>query len=164
MKRELMLEKIHLGFKNHSIVALLGSRQCGKTTLACMFGRAEEKNRPIHYFDLEDEVDLVQLASPKLLLEPLKGLIVIDEDQLQPKLFPILRVLVDQANSEKKFLILGSASRLLINQTSKSLAGRIAYIELTPFQYSETQNLRKLWLRGGFPKSYLAESNKESWI
>jgi len=105
------------------------------------------------------------LSTPKLALERLNGLIVIDEIQKRPELFPVLRVLVDQARRENRarsFLILGSASRDLIQQSSESLAGRITYLELTPFTLGEAKWPKKLWLRGGFPRSYLAQDSKKS--
>lgn len=154
MHREKHLQKIGDSFKSHSIVALLGPRQCGKTTLAKMYIK---KLTQVTYFDLEDPRDLLSLENPLLALEDLKGYIVIDEIQRRPDLFPVLRVLVDK-NKNQKYLILGSASRELIKQSSETLAGRIAYLELTPFSLSETKNLKKLWIRGGFPKSYLARN------
>ena len=114
-----------------------------------------------HYFDLEDPTDLARLQNPKLALEPLEGLVVIDEVQRLPDLLTVLRVLVDKY-PHKKFLVLGSASGELLRQSSETLAGRIAYIELTPFSYSETKEWHNLWLRGGFPKSYLAEDEENS--
>ncbi len=98
-----------------------------------------------------------------LALRPLSGLIVIDEIQRKPELFPILRVLIDDPQVNQRYLILGSASRELIKQSSESLAGRIAYIELTPFSYGETHTIKKLWERGGFPLSYLAETEQDSF-
>lgn len=146
-------------FKTHPVVALLGPRQCGKTTLARQFA-ADDPNRA-NYFDLEDPTDLARLESPKLALEPLSGLIVIDEVQRRPDLFPVLRVLVDQSLSgrrRRRFLLLGSASRDLLRQSSETLAGRIAYLELPPFTLIEETSSERLWLRGGFPRSYLARS------
>jgi len=111
----------------------------------------------IHYFDLENPRDLARLQEPMLSLEALTGLIIIDEIQRVPDLFTVLRVLVD-VKKDRKFLILGSASRDLIKQASETLAGRIRYIELNPFSYPEVEHIKDLWLRGGFPDSYLAES------
>lgn len=160
-----MMERKHFSalidqyFLTHPLVALLGPRQCGKTTLA----RAYAKNILAgQYFDLEDAVDIQRLASPKLALEHREGLIVIDEIQRRPDLFPALRVLIDTSKKNQRYLILGSASRELIRQSSETLAGRIAYIELTPFSYAETHEWQTLWLRGGFPKSYLANTIMES--
>lgn len=112
--------------------------------------------------DLEDPDHLNQLADPKLALESLEGLIVIDEIQRSPELFPLLRVLIDRRPGKQRYLVLGSASRALIRQSSESLAGRIAYVELPPFTASEAEDTTRLWLRGGFPPSYLAASDADS--
>lgn len=162
MQREIYLKQLKQAFRYSPIVAILGPRQCGKTTLANEYFKAS-RAVPEHYFDLENPLDLLRLKEPMLALEALDGLIVIDEVQRLPELFPILRVLVDDKSIKRQFLILGSASRELIQQSSESLAGRIHYIELTPFSYSETPHLKKLWLRGGFPKSYLAKSQNDSY-
>ena len=140
------------------VCALVGPRQCGKTTLANVVKRSFN---PVYQFDLEDPYDLEKMNSPKLLLESLKGLVIIDEIQQRPELFPYLRVLVDR-NPNIKLLILGSASRDLIRQSSETLAGRIQYIELTPFNIREVDDLNKLWERGGFPNAYLADSDSRS--
>jgi predicted AAA+ superfamily ATPase len=160
--RTKFVRTISFSFSVHPVVALLGPRQCGKTTLARTFVELSKGETPVHYFDLEDPEDLRQLENPKLVLEPLEGLIVIDEIQRLPDLFPLIRVLVDQPNVKRRFLILGSASRDLIQQSSETLAGRISHIELPPFSFGEVRDLEKLWIRGGFPKSYLAESVEQS--
>lgn len=135
MERTEFLQKIAFSFKNHAAVALLGPRQCGKTTLAKMYS----KNLPhVTFFDLEDPRDLASLENPLLALESLSGYIIIDEIQKKPDIFPVLRVLIDKYESQK-YLILGSASRELIKQSSETLAGRIAYLELTPFTLTETK-------------------------
>jgi len=159
MKRLEFLEKIDFQFKIHSVCGLLGPRQVGKTTLAKQY----VQNIPnAHSFDLENPFDLTRLENPMLTLSNIQSdLIVIDEIQFRPDLFPILRVLVDE--KPRKFLILGSASRDLLKQSSETLAGRIGYIELTPFSITETQEYKLLWLRGGFPNSYLASSDQESY-
>lgn len=164
MKRQHYLDRIKKAFKTHKIVALLGPRQCGKTTLAKDYiafqqKAFEEKN----YFDLEKNTDIARLANPQLSLEPLQGLIVIDEIQRIRELFPTIRVLVDHVK-DQHYLILGSASRDLIHQSSETLAGRIQFIETTPFSYEETDHINRLWLRGGFPLSYLADNDEESFI
>lgn len=159
MERKIFLKKIKKAFRVHPVVALLGPRQCGKTTLAQMY--VADSSQTV-FFDLEDPRDLAKLEKPMLALEGLGGLIIIDEIQRRPELFSILRVLVDKAKKRQKYLILGSASRDLIHQSSESLAGRIANIELTPFSLTETKNAKQLWLRGGFPISYLAENDDES--
>ena len=158
MLRESYLARIGEVFEIHSVCALLGPRQCGKTTIANQY--ASRYKESVHIFDLEDTLDLSKLQNPKLALEPLNGLIIIDEIQRQPELFPMLRVLVDKYN--KKFLILGSASRELIRQSSETLAGRIAYIEVTPFALTEIKDINKLFVRGGYPKSFLANSLTQS--
>lgn len=162
MERKSYLELIDRYLKSHPIVGMLGPRQCGKTTLARAYSSSKKDFDRQNYFDLEDPIDLARLATPRLALENLKGLIVIDEIQLNKELFPILRVLADK-NPHQQFLILGSASRELINNTSETLAGRIAYIEVCPFSLEETKEQTKLCLRGGFPKSFLAESDEDSW-
>lgn len=161
MKRKEYLDEIELGFRSAKIVAILGPRQCGKTTLAREYFK---KNQGVkqNYFDLENPIDLSRLADPLLGLNELSGLIVIDEVQRLPDLFPLLRVLVDRENPNQRFLILGSASRELIRQSSESLAGRIHYMELTPFSYEEVDHFNTLWLRGGFPLSYLAQNDFDS--
>ncbi|MCB1109174.1 MAG: ATP-binding protein [Chlamydiia bacterium] len=149
-------------YKTHSVVAILGPRQCGKTTLARQYIDFAEKNVTTHFFDLEDPADLAALANPKAALDPLSGLIILDEIQRIPELFPLLRVLVDAPKSNKRFLILGSASRDLIRQSSESLAGRIAYLELPPFAFFEVDDKQSLWLKGGFPKAFLADTIEDS--
>lgn len=164
MQRKHYLNEISKKFKNHPVVTLLGPRQCGKTTLAKMYvEEAQSSPSMVHYFDLEDPVDIARLQNPKLTLEPLEGTIIIDEIQHIPDLFKLLRVLVDNKSSQQKYLILGSASRELIRQSSESLAGRISYLELTPFSFFETHDLETLWLRGGFPKSFLAPTLEDSY-
>jgi predicted AAA+ superfamily ATPase len=138
------------------VTAILGPRQSGKTTLAREFVAQ-------HVFDLENPTDQAMLADPKLALEPLSGLIVIDEIQRVPELFPLLRYLVD-TRPDQRYLILGSASRDLIRQSSESLAGRIAYHELPGFQLADvgSANWHKLWLCGGLPRAFIAESEAQS--
>lgn len=161
MLRSAWLTRIETAFRTSKVVALLGPRQCGKTTLARQYFK-DHHGKKEHYFDLERSTDLLRLQDPLLALESLTGLVVIDEVQRFPDLFPTIRVLVDQEESQSRYLILGSASRELIKQSSESLAGRIHYIELTPFSYQETDHLDRLWLRGGFPLSYLADNEKDS--
>lgn len=161
MLRNIYLTDIIRAFEDSPIVALLGPRQCGKTTLARQLADYKQFSK-VTYFDLEDPIDLARLAEPMLTFEPLTGLIIIDEIQRIPDLFPILRVLVDQPNSTRQFLILGSASRELIRQSAESLAGRIHYLEITPFSYGEVDDLDRLWVRGGFPRAYLAKNEESS--
>jgi predicted AAA+ superfamily ATPase len=159
--RPYFLNKIQQLAKSHPIVALLGPRQCGKTTLARMYASHLPQPTLCHTFDLENPRDLARLAQPLLALEGLEGLTIIDEIQRYPDLFPVLRYLMDRTNNLLQLLILGSASRELMRQSSESLAGRIAYLELTPFIYGEVDNIEKLWLRGGFPRAYLAHDQQE---
>jgi predicted AAA+ superfamily ATPase len=144
------------------IVALLGARQVGKSTLARQL--AAERTGPVRFFDLEDPRDVAELESPMLALEPLRGLVVLDEVQLRPGLFPTLRVLADRPRTPARFLVLGSATPELLRQGSETLAGRIAFHELAPFDLAEvgSKNLERLWLRGGFPRSYLARDTRAS--
>jgi len=138
------------------VTAILGARQTGKTTLAKQFEYD-------HYFDLENPRDLARLDHPQMALEDIDGLIVIDEIQRKPELFPLLRFLVDN-HPDQKYLILGSASRDLIKQSSESLAGRIVYYELNGFRPFDIglEDIKKLWVRGGFPCSFLADSEDDS--
>ena len=144
------------------VVAILGARQVGKTTLA----RAIDSRHPgpSHWFDLESPPDLARLADPHLTLEGLRGLVVLDEVQRLPNLFPVLRVLADRKPRPCRFLVLGSASPELLRQSSETLAGRISYVHLPGLGLGEvgSDNLATLWLRGGFPLSYLARSDRES--
>ena len=142
------------------VVSLLGPRQCGKTTLARLFG----DKQGAAYFDLESIPDQRRLQNPELLLGSLKGLVILDEIQIKPELFSVLRVLVDRPENQANFLILGSASPHIIKRVSETLAGRTEFIELTGFNIEETgaDSLHKLWLRGGFPLSFLAGSNRDS--
>lgn len=144
------------------IVAVLGPRQVGKTTLAHHL--AEQRKAEVTFLDLENPDELAMLAEPMLALSKLHGLVVIDEIQRRPDLFPVLRVLADRPDLPARFLILGSASPDLLRQSSESLAGRIAYYELGSFALDEVgaTNLDQLWLRGGFPRSYLAATDKQS--
>lgn len=140
------------------VTAILGPRQAGKTTLARRF-------QPDHIFDLENPRDLAMLEQPQLALESLHGLIMIDEVQRKPDLFPLIRYLVDR-NPQQRFLLLGSASSNLRQQSGESLAGRIGYYYLTGLNLSETgtDKMTQLWLRGGFPRSFLAEDDQQSLL
>ena len=146
----------------HPVVGLIGARQVGKTTLARQAGR---RRGAAVFFDLEDPRDLARLANPLLALEPLRGLVVLDEIQRKPDLFTVLRVLADRRRTPARFLVLGSASPDLLRQSSESLAGRIAYLELSGLSLDEVgpdRGASALWLRGGFPRSFLAPSNAAS--
>ena len=162
MERKFYLELITNRFDIVPICAILGARQVGKTTLALQF--AQEQSMPVEFFDLENPKHLMSLENPMTTLEKYYDhIVVIDEIQRRPDLFPILRVLVDDPVKKYQFLILGSASRDLIRQSSETLAGRISYIELPPFTINETKDSDKLLIRGGFPRSYLAKSDQASF-
>jgi predicted AAA+ superfamily ATPase len=154
--RTALAARVRAALARSRVVALVGPRQCGKTTLAHALARAERTS----YFDLEDPRSLRQLAEPMTALEGLKGLIVIDEVQRRPDLFPMLRVLADRRPLPARFLILGSASPGLLRQSTESLAGRIEIIEMGGFSLAEigVRHLTRHWLRGGFPLSYTARS------
>lgn len=158
--RDARLSQVRELLSYSPVVAILGPRQCGKTSLAKVI-------KADHYFDLENPRDLVRLENPQTTLEKLEGLVVIDEVQLKPDLFPLLRYLVDQ-QSETQYLILGSASEDLIQKSSESLAGRIAFLYLHGFDLVETgsEHFEQRWFRGGFPRAYLAPSEKASthWL
>lgn len=143
-------------------VAILGARQVGKTTLAGMVGDAWDG--PVHVFDLERAADVARLAEPELALEPLEGLIVLDEVQRAPELFPALRVFIDR-HPDRRVLVLGSAAPDMLRQSSETLAGRIAFCDLPPFTLDETGAgaIDDLWLRGGFPRSFLAPDDDASF-
>ena len=148
--------------RENPVVALLGARQVGKTTLA---GALERRRRgTVTWFDLEDPRDLRRLDEPTLALEPLRGLVVIDEVQNRPELFPVLRVLADRTPLPARFLVLGSASPDLLRQGSETLAGRIAFHELPGFGLEEVgpADWQRLWLRGGFPLAYLPRTHRQS--
>lgn len=143
------------------MVALIGPRQVGKTTIA----REIVASGGTNYFDLEDATSLARLDAPSTVLGRLRGTVVIDEVQRSPDLFPLLRVLVDRRASPARFLVLGSASPELLRQSSESLAGRIETIELSGFTLDELEGgVRKRWRRGGFPRSYLAKSEAASML
>ncbi|MEA3221737.1 MAG: ATP-binding protein [Thermodesulfobacteriota bacterium] len=154
------LDRIASVFKVHPIAALLGPRQCGKTTLARMILEHE----PCTYFDLENPIDLRRLSAPMSTLEELSGLVIIDEIQRLPDLFELLRVLADRSPNPARFLILGSTSPGLVKGVSESLAGRIGFIDLSGFDLREvgSKQRSRLWIRGGFPRSFLAEDGLSS--
>lgn len=159
--RQDYLSTIQSRLRDNPIVALPGPRQAGKTTLARMFAEALPETE-IHNFDLESPADLARLANPQLVLEPLRGLIILDEIQRMPELYPVLRVLADRPDLPARFLILGSASPNLVKGVSETLAGRISFIDVSGFSLVEvgTGHLEKRWWRGGFPRAYLARDDK----
>jgi len=154
------LTTIRTALKRNPVVMLMGPRQCGKTSLARQFLSEDAPN----YFDLEKPLVAKLFDEPMNALERLRGLVVLDEAQLQPKIFPVLRVLADRKGTPARFLVLGSASPELSRQASESLAGRVAFIEIKGFSLAELDNapVDRLWLRGSFPRSYLARSLNES--
>lgn len=158
--RENHLQRLRLLIGEFPVVALLGARQVGKTTLARHLQASAQD--PTTWFDLEDPADLARLADPGLELRPLRGLVVLDEIQRLPDLFPLLRVLSDRPGTPARFLVLGSASPELLRQPSESLAGRVAFHELDGLSLEEVDNLERLWRRGGFPRSYLARTEPAS--
>lgn len=162
IKRNREVEAIRGLLRRHPVVGMIGARQVGKTTLARLLIGITKG--PSSYFDLENPEDMARLADPMLVLKELKGLVVIDEIQRQPNLFPVLRVLVDRPGSATRFLVLGSASPDLLRQSAETLAGRIFYHELGGFSLEEVgvENHLQLWLRGGFPRSYLARTHAGS--
>jgi hypothetical protein len=156
-------ESIIENLKHFPAIGLVGPRQSGKTTLAKII--AEKCNQPVVYLDLENPQDFEKLGNSQLYLEQFKRhLVILDEAQRKPELFPLLRSLIDEDRRPGRFMILGSASPSLKRQASESLAGRIAYHELSPFTLDEVgvseTKMNKLWLRGGYPQSYLANSDK----
>lgn len=158
--RETIIEAINTALRRSPVAVLTGPRQCGKTTLARQLLSAESVN----YFDLEDPSSLARLDEPMTALAPLRGLVVIDEVQRRPELFPVLRVLADREEVPARFLILGSASGNLLRQTSESLAGRVERITIGGFTLDEVGSgaLDPLWLRGGLPRSFLASTDDDS--
>ena len=160
IQRERLLAQIRQGLGRAPAVVLVGPRQSGKTTLARQFLSADSPQ----YFDLEHPQQRDRLEQPLLALEGLRGLVVIDEVQLAPALFPLLRVLIDRQPSPAQFLLLGSASPALLRQAGESLLGRVEVIEVSGFNLDEVGvvNQRQLWLRGGYPRSLLADSDADS--
>lgn len=154
------INEIERTLATHPIAALLGPRQCGKTTLARMIADRQSAT----YFDLENPVDLRRLSAPMSVLQELSGLVIIDEVQRRPDLFELLRVLADRPQNAARFLLLGSASPQLVKGASESLAGRIGFIDLSGFDLTEVgaSERDRLWLRGGFPRSFLATNDPAS--
>jgi uncharacterized protein len=158
--RQQYRQQIRDSLAQFRVTALLGPRQCGKTTLARTFAAGSQS-----YFDLEDPPDLARLEAPRQTLGKLTGLVVIDEIQRRPDLFPLLRVLADRPDTPASFLILGSASPDLVKGVSESLAGRVGFVDLSGFDGTEVgfEHLDTLWLRGGFPESYLNTTDDTSF-
>ncbi len=160
INRPELLNRLRAALKRSRVVALIGPRQCGKTTLARELATMDSPN----YFDLEDPVGIARLEEPMTALSDLRGLVVIDEIQRRPDLFPVLRVLADRKPLPARFLVLGSASPPLLRQTSDSLAGRIEFVAMSGFSLGEigVGAQRRHWLRGSFPLSFLARGELDS--
>lgn len=160
--REKERDRVAQALRRSRVVAILGPRQCGKTTLARTFVPPESLN----YFDLEDPTSVARLQEPDTALRPLRGLVVIDEIQRRPDLFPLLRVLADRDPLPARFLILGSAAPPLVKQASESLAGRIERIQLEGLRLADLPAgaLTQHWLRGGFPLSFTAANPGDSFV
>ncbi|MEI6023757.1 MAG: ATP-binding protein [Phycisphaerales bacterium] len=198
IQRSDAIEAIHRGLANNPGVALLGPRQCGKTTLARQVAqersqllatqkpaaqkgesqmRGAQPTQPggVQFFDLENPSDATALDNPMLALQSLRGLVVLDEVQRKPELFPVLRVLMDRPENPAKFLLLGSASPYLVRGVTESLAGRVTFLDLQGFNLAEVNstngdtspvletNQQSLWMRGGFPRSFLAPNEVASF-
>lgn len=160
IRREALERRVRLALRRSRAVALIGPRQSGKTTLARQLVDVRSRN----YFDLEDSDQLARLDQPKTALAPLRGVVVIDEIQRKPELFPVLRVLTDRRPLPAKFLILGSAGPGLLRQSSESLAGRLEIVWMGGLSLSEVgaPQIQRHWLRGGFPPAYLAATETDS--
>jgi predicted AAA+ superfamily ATPase len=160
LERSSLQHRVHTALRRAPVVALVGPRQVGKTTLARGFLAPSSPD----YYDLEDPVDLARLDAPATALGSAGPLVVIDEVQRRPDLFPVLRVLVDRPGAGTRFLVLGSASPALLRQSSESLAGRLEVVEVAPFDLDEigVDHLARRWSRGGFPRSYLADFDADS--
>lgn len=163
IERARHLRRLESLLSRNPIVTMIGARQVGKTTLAKILATRWEG--PVHFFDLESPIDRTRLSDAMLALEPLKGLVVLDEVQRLPEIFPVLRVLADRLPRLAQFLVLGSASPHLLRQSSESLAGRVAFHELPGISLSEIspKETDMLWLRGGFPRSFTAQGDEESF-
>ncbi len=162
IQRPYYITRLHSAINRSPVTALLGPRQCGKTTLARQFAVDQHAT----FFDMESVPDQRRLQNPEMVLGGLTGLVVLDEIQERPELFQVLRVLVDRPGNQARFLILGSASPTIIKSVSETLAGRLEFIELNGFDLSETgkDSWESLWMRGSFPRSFLAISNADSQI
>lgn len=167
-----ILDLVKRRLASNPVVLILGPRQCGKTTMARHIAEAAQSENSsgggageIAFFDLERPADWRRLSEPMSALENLRGLVIIDEAQLQPALFPVLRVLADRKPQPARFLLLGSASPELMRGASETLAGRVSQISMSGLSLEEVgaENLRALWWRGGFPRSFLAADDQVSY-
>jgi uncharacterized protein len=158
ISRHKYLETIGARLLDNPVVALVGPRQAGKTTLAKKYAVGAGET---HFFDLEAPSDLARLANPELVLSPLRGLVVLDEIQCLPELFPLLRVLADRSGTPARFLLLGSASSNLVKGAGETLAGRVSFIDVSGFSLTEigADDLETHWWRGGFPRAFLARDD-----
>lgn len=154
-------QELRSALERNPVALLVGPRQCGKSTLA----RELQPAGAVHFFDLEDPAAAAALMQPMTTLRSLSGLVVLDEAQRQPELFPVLRVLADRPQAPAKFLVLGSATPELSRQSAESLAGRVEVVELRGFDLGEVglDAMESLWTRGGFPRSFLAASDLDSY-
>ena len=154
------IQRLVTAIRRSPVTALLGPRQCGKTTLARIYG----SDRGAEYFDLESQPELQRLQNPEMVLGPIEGIVILDEIQRMPALFSTLRVLVDRPENQARFLILGSASPDLVKNVSETLAGRVEFVELSGFDIREAgaDAWQALWLHGGFPRSYITDSDDDS--
>jgi uncharacterized protein len=162
LQRLYYLDHIKTALSRSPVTALLGPRQCGKTTLA----RQIAEHQQATFLDIESVPDQRRLQNPEMVLGSLSGLVVLDEIQKMPELFQVLRILVDRPENQARFLILGSASPEIVKSASETLAGRLEFIELQGFDLSETgaNTWESLWLRGGFPRSFLAATDDDSQV
>ena len=158
--RFVYLKQLKTAVRRSPVTALLGPRQCGKTTLARCFAQG----RKVTYFDLESQPDRQRLENPELVLGGIEGIAILDEIQEMPELFRALRVLVDRPGPRVRFVVLGSASPQIVKGASETLAGRVEFVELSGFDLQETtaECADRLWLRGGFPRAFLADSDDDS--
>jgi predicted AAA+ superfamily ATPase len=164
VSRSTYLQRLNEATRRSPVTALLGPRQAGKTTLARAFAQQSSGDLAVTHFDLESQPDVRRLQNPELVLGSLGGLVVIDQIQVAPQLFSTLRILVDRPENKARFLVLGSASPEIIKNVSETLAGRVEAIELQGFDLGEIdpEQWQTLWVRGCFPRSYLADSDEDS--
>ncbi len=166
IERSELLDQVLLYLTESPVTAILGARQTGKTTLARQVASfyKEQAGEDVHFFDLERQASRIALSTPEITLDSLKGLVVIDEIQIMPQLFEILRPLSDRPDQPARFLILGSASPDLVKGVSESLAGRVLFVKMSGFTLDEIGYNRQdtLWVRGGFPRSFLSSSDQAS--
>jgi uncharacterized protein len=156
------LRRLEKAVQRSPITAILGPRQCGKTTLARMFAQGKHST----FFDLESVPDQRRLQNPELVLGALQGLVILDEIQVMPEMFSVLRVLADRLDNPARFLVLGSASQEIVKNVAQSMAGRVEFLQLSGFDLGEVGigSWPERWVRGGFPRSFLAHSEEDSQV